>query len=84
MERKPIPPPPPDTATIFTPKELCGFLRIRERYLYELRTKDITFPEPFLVGANEQLRWRKSDVLAWFEALQRGWAQRKTHGRGAA
>lgn len=77
-KRHDIPPPPPLDATVLNAREVCGLLRIRERYLYELRTKDMTFP--YLIGANETLRWTRSAVEAWLQGLAQGWAKRGSRG----
>jgi hypothetical protein len=80
--RRPIPPPPPEAAEILSSEETAGFLRVPLRGLQSLRLKDATFPEPFIVGKG-RLRWRRADLVAWFEGLKRGWAERGSRSKGA-
>jgi excisionase family DNA binding protein len=50
---------------ILTTDEVCALLKIEKRTLYK-RTSEGTGPPFYKIGRHN--RWKRSEVLAWFEA----------------
>ena len=53
---------------ILTTDEVCALLKIRKQTLYK-RTSNGTGPPFYRVGRHN--RWKRREVLAWFDTLRR-------------
>ena len=52
---------------ILTTDEVCALLKMRKQTLYK-RTSNGTGPPFYRVGRHN--RWRRSEVLSWFDSLR--------------
>jgi hypothetical protein len=81
MRPRSIPPVPPADAVVLLKEEAAGLLRMSTRRFDELRREmphdfegnPHPLPKAYVLGG--VTRWMRSELMAWFVRLPRGWSQ---------
>jgi len=81
MRPRSIPPAPPAGVEILTKEEAAGLLRVgltrfddlRRETLLDFEGSPHPFPKAYVLGGGT--RWLRSELMAWFARLPRGWSQ---------
>ena len=61
-----------DGKTLLTSKQLCTYLGISRTWLYNIRKKDDSFPDPVKIGVSERMYWRKDQIDDFVNQREQG------------